>query len=551
MFEWDAAGEQAPPAGDGGWPGFGSPPRQVPVEDYAWPGRPATPQAAEPDAAAQALVAAVDKLVEQDPSVLPEQVALDRARTLLAQCERLGVAVGTALLDVESRALHEREGARAVSTWLQRQAGGDGGRLSRARRLADHPILERAAATGAVGLASADTACRALDRLPTSTDDGQVEGVLVGAVWELLSKWVAGSATDGQDGDELAKVRAAVVQEAITAGLEAPLATPAERLEPSFALLAQALSPTVLAAELETLVDALEPQRLVDAEQEIYDERSFRLWRKRGGGFRSIADYTDEVGHKLQAELAARAKRRREQDEALRRAAESGTSGPEHGSVGPGCPDTFAAGSARSAGLTDEQLAHDLIDEMLDDLASVREPGAPRPAALSITAGLDAVEGRLGALPGSLLLAGKPAPISPEAVRRHGCDGFLSVVLLDALRQPVGGSGSHRHATARERRILRAIWGDYCAEAGCARTDCVPHHVDPWWRSAQTRVEDLVPFCKATHHALHDGHQVIVLRDGRRLNEFGWLEPDPPPPPPRATAPPSDLWTRPPDPYPD
>ena len=106
--------------------------------------------------------------------------------------------------------------------------------------------------------------------------------------------------------------------------------------------------------------------------------------------------------------------------------------------------------------LSDAQLAHDLFAEMLADLAGVRAPARRARRTEQHR---------------------RPCPISPEAVRRHGCDGLLSAVLLDALRQPVGASGTHRHATERERRILRAVWGVYCAEAGCGSTRTVPQRV--------------------------------------------------------------------------
>src|SRR3712207_7578902 len=64
-----------------------------------------------------------------------------------------------------------------------------------------------------------------------------------------------------------------------------------------------------------------------------------------------------------------------------------------------------------------------------------------------------------------------------------------------------------------------------------------------------TRIEDLVPFCDATHHAVHDGHQTILLRDGRRLAELGWVEPAPPRPrtvwADSAPTPTRRLWTPP------
>ena len=112
-----------------------------------------------------------------------------------------------------------------------------------------------------------------------------------------------------------------------------------------------------------------------------------------------------------------------------------------------------------------------------------------------------------------------------------GCDSRLNAVLLDAARTPIGASGTHRHATEKERRALRAIWGDYCAGLGCPNTDTVPHHVPPWWKTGRTTLADLVPLCKSTHHDVHDGHRTIRLRDGRLINENGWVTEEPAPGP--------------------
>jgi hypothetical protein len=282
------------------------------------------------------------------------------------------------------------------------------------------------------------------------------------------------------------------------------------------------------------LVDALRPEQLADAEQAAHDGRSLVLRKKRlSPGYRLTGDLTDEVGGALQAELDARAAARRQAEAALRKASADGHADTgQFGTAGPGT-ETDGQGPFGPRGdevvdgcapLTDDQLAHDLLGELLDDLAEVRAPGQPQPVPLTVVAGLDTLEGRSGALPGTLLLPTGPVAVSTAGVRRSGCHSRLTAVLLDAAGQPVGASGSHRHATERERRALRARWGDYCAVNGCSSTRTVPHHVRPWWLTGRTRLDDLIPLCKGNHHDVHDGHRTLRLRDGRLIDEHGWVQ---------------------------
>jgi hypothetical protein len=523
MFDTGSGDEADAPAGASGW---------------SWPGRrdvagPAAPPV--PDIAAVALVEAVDALLAQDVPALPGPLALERCRTVLRSVERLGVVTADALSDVGARELWATDGAGSLSGWLRQQPCGDGGRSVRARRLAEHAHVRAALAGGALGVAAADVLCKALADLPESTADAQVAGVLSGAVPDLLSRWTARNALD-PPGDAVADARAAHLQQVLDDGLAATGLRPADRLEPAFVLLGQALAPTLLASQLQVLVDALQPEQLAAAEQQAHDDRSLVLRKKKlEPGWRLRGELTDEVGARLQAELDARAEARTRAEAALRRAAagDTGAAADAFGTVGPGTPGTgpgsFSAPSHDQVLdgpplLSDDQLAHDLLGELLDDLTGLRRPGVAEPAVITITADLEALEGRFGSLPGTALLPTGPTSISVTALRRAGCDSRLNAVLLDAARTPVGASGTHRHATERERRAMRARWGHYCAGNGCASTRTVPHHVRPWWKTGRTELGDLVPLCKGNHHDVHDGHRTLRLRDGRLIDENGWAE---------------------------
>ncbi|MCW2778132.1 MAG: hypothetical protein JWN17_1857 [Frankiales bacterium] len=197
------------------------------------------------------------------------------------------------------------------------------------------------------------------------------------------------------------------------------------------------------------------------------------------------------------------------------------------GTTGPGTPlsldDLNAPAEQGTPLLTQDQQLHEALTQLLTDLLDV-DPGhgTRTPAHLTITAPLDALHGRPGAPPGRLHTAHGDVPLTPSQLRNHTCGGLLSAVLLDAHGRPVAASGTHRHATARERRVLRATWGTTCAVNGCTQPGTIPHHAEPWWKTHQTRPADLVPICPHHHHDVHEGHKTLALRDHRLLHETGW-----------------------------
>lgn len=59
--------------------------------------------------------------------------------------------------------------------------------------------------------------------------------------------------------------------------------------------------------------------------------------------------------------------------------------------------------------------------------------------------------------------------------------------------------------------------------AGCTRTATVPHHVRPWWLSHETVQRDLIPICEPDHRNVHEHHRTLRLKDGRHIDELGWV----------------------------
>lgn len=173
------------------------------------------------------------------------------------------------------------------------------------------------------------------------------------------------------------------------------------------------------------------------------------------------------------------------------------------------------------------QRDHDAFTRLLVDALNAPRSTRGRPArvALTVTARLDTLRGEPGAPPGQLQTRAGPVALTPEALRRLACGSRLSAVLLDAIGRPLAASGEHRHATARERRAMRAAWGSSCAVNGCASLGTVPHHASPYAACRQTALGDLVPVCEGHHHDVHDGRKTLRLRDGRLIDGQGWVDP--------------------------
>jgi hypothetical protein len=231
---------------------------------WAAPGvvRPAAPSARSgPGDAALALRAALDAVTSAEPASLPGAVALERARVLLRESERLQAVALAALADVERRELFALDDTPSTAAWVAQQ-GVEG--LARedvalARRLARLPSVSAAVLSGELsrraGAEVARTVLAAaphLDR-PDGTVDGLdgeavLHGVCVDGVRQLL----------GEQGrpvtDEAATALAGELEALLAAG-----GSQRDRLEACLLLFARRCSPELLRSGLALLLDALLP----------------------------------------------------------------------------------------------------------------------------------------------------------------------------------------------------------------------------------------------------------------------------------------------------
>ena len=523
---------------------------------------------------------AVEGLLTEDPSLLAPEAALARTAALLRCRERLQAATLAAVRDVDVRGLYTLEQAGSTGSWLRRQCGGEAGQLVLARQLPQRPVVAAAFAAGTIAQRSAGQLCAMLDRVPDEVQEARLVGVLQDGVGSLLTTVTGWT---GLTAEQLSPATAAVRREvqAVLVGCLAQLtAAPATRLEPAVLLLAQHLPAAQLAWALAVVLDALDPTQPAEPSgSRFYLELQPVLdgeWDLRG-------HLDPETGALLAAELdrqerascaAAAAAAAAEREAARQTTEQLDLTDPDHDAspdkAGPGADDADRAapqdragrdgsdanlsdadGAAAAADAADAAFFADLdaprdehrtssprrllmrsarrhaaFCQLLRDAADRdAASGRPAPAVLLLTATIDQLEARPGALPALLHTTGPPVPVPRETLQRLGCHSELNVVVLDALGRPVGASTTLRSATRRQRQALQAVWGPWCAVAGCTQTATVPHHVRPWWSSHQSVLRDLLPLCQHDHRDLHEGHRTLRLKDGRHIDEHGWTTP--------------------------
>ena len=475
---------------------------------------------------------AVDAVLAERPVQLPGPQALARCTALLITQERLGAAALAAVGDVDRRELYALDATGSTRTWLRTQLGGDSGQLAQARRLHAHEQVFQAQASGELSGRGAAQVCSALDKLPDQIRQDRLHGALVDGLQDLLGRALGRGLPEHRQPTTAQLALRAELARTVTDALADALSTLAARLEPVLLLLARESTPGLLGWSLDYLLDALLPDSI-----DPPDQRGYHLdlvpvldgdWDLRG-------HLDHETGTLLAAELARQARiRERTAAQAARDTADTATKAAGSTTGGTddnaGTSDMFDPDLPQPSGpdarlRCKAQWRHDDLRQLLRDAAD-RDAGRGQPAPVAITlfASTDAIEGRAGALPGLLITPGQPVSLPTDTLRKMGCHSELTAVLLDAAARPVGTSTTRRTADRRQRAALHALWGPWCAIAGCTRTITVPHHVRPWWLSHQTTLADLLPLCEHDHHDLHEGHRTLRLKDGRHIDQHGWVD---------------------------
>jgi hypothetical protein len=470
------------------------------------------------------LRSALGAVAAVDPVELPEAQALADARELLALRAQLDAVLLRRIGDVDVRGLHRLDASPTTSAWIRRQdATVDPSTITLARRLTRLPGLQDAVRTGLLNPGAAAKVAAALDGLRRCVDrpdgliDGQPGEAAVCAVVVDGVRSTVCQALGGLDDDDPRVVELAAQLSEVSCWPTSQLA----RLEAAFVLLAQHLPGTHLRAGLALLVDALLPSELEqraaraadDAQAEPAPEQR-RLGlaaarRARPGDRRAAA-------HRLGAMTAVDPDNPVDTDAAEKLRA----SGWEFGDPFPLglSPSDSPSRAARTAAARRPALGAANAARTAASLG-LRDKIAPH---ISVTVGLRALHCEPGATPATGA-AGVTVPLS--LIRKWWCDAHVTRFVLGLGHRVLETSHTARTLKAHERRIKHLETGGHCQGAGCCRGPghrLIPHHVDAWASSGTTALSGTVLLCESDHGALHRG-RTLTLKDGRRLNENGWV----------------------------
>jgi hypothetical protein len=464
------------------------------------------------------LLAGLDELDALTPADLAPEQALQLAAAVLVAQDRLRAIALRQVADVEHRQLHDLDGCPSTGSWVaQQHTSMTRAQVALARGLDRVPQVAARIAEGGLCLDGGVLIGQALNRLRPHVDrpDGLIDGqpaeqvvtaVLVDGICQLV-----GEARGGLDDDHPVLPR---LRTQLTEAARAPLPE-ITRLETGFLLLARDVEPGQLKQALRVLIDAVLPCQLDDSADDADRNRSVDL-RKHDdrAGWSLRGELDDETGELLHTVLAA-----------------TMTVDPDNVS------DTAAARKANQAGEDDvclrvrsrRQRRHDALRLLLQQVLGSKVLGtrSKLPVQINVTISNAALHGQPGALPAR---TGSGASVPSALVRRWLCDSAITRFVLSLGNKVIELSHTERTAKPHERRIKLLETGGTCQGAGCYRGHdtgdvLVPHHPDAYARTGITSLRDTVMLCDVTHHELHEGHKTIRLKDGRLLNENGWVLP--------------------------
>jgi hypothetical protein len=177
---------------------------------------------------------------------------------------------------------------------------------------------------------------------------------------------------------------------------------------------------------------------------------------------------------------------------------------------------------------------HDALDRLLGRYLEHGLGGTHHKVPVQINVTIDA--STIDAQPGALPARGDSgAVLSRSMIRRWWSDSRVTAYLLQRGGKVLRVVHTGRTLTATERRAALIEHGNQCAGTGCCRgstgsttdptNDLRPHHVRRFTDDGRTSLEETVMICDTLHHDLHEGGKTLRLRNGRYLNENGWVDP--------------------------
>ncbi|MGB8649686.1 MAG: hypothetical protein WCD35_03390 [Mycobacteriales bacterium] len=471
-----------------------------------------------------AVQATVRRLADLDPAGLTAAQALADGEALLAVEQQLRVLNLRRIADVGARGLHELVGFRSAKAWLRtHRPDGDVADAALASQLRDFTEVRAAVDAGRVPLAGARKVVLALRKVAPHVDrpdgliDGQPGDEVVTAVVRHVLALVCRSLQGLADDDPRWGVLVARAQRVLAAGSQLQV------LEAAFTWLAEELPARHLAAPLDELVMAVIPSSLEDRGERGHRRRGLSLTPLEDGtGWHLCGDLDLECGEQLWVALRAEAARdpRNPQDTAAW--SEASAQDQDAWQVG-----AELAGSVHPRNR--RQRLHDALQRLLTRYLEHGLGGTAGkvPVQVHVTLTEQTVTGAPGAPPPR---ADSGRLIPRAVVRRWWCDSSVSAFVLSLGGRALRAVHSQRTLSADERRGLAVEGGDRCAGDGCCSglpdvlVQIRPHHVRGYAEDQVTCLDETLPVCDVLHRDLHEGHRTVRLRDGRYLNEHGFVD---------------------------
>jgi len=105
--------------------------------------------------------------------------------------------------------------------------------------------------------------------------------------------------------------------------------------------------------------------------------------------------------------------------------------------------------------------------------------------------------------------------MAAETARRLSCDASVVALIENDEGEPLNVGRKTRTISAPLRRALNAR-DKGCRFPGCSNTRYIDaHHVEHWANGGETKLSNLVSFCRFHHHAVHEGGiRIEILDDG-------------------------------------
>jgi hypothetical protein len=192
-----------------------------------------------------------------------------------------------------------------------------------------------------------------------------------------------------------------------------------------------------------------------------------------------------------------------------RMAAENGSAEPLSADGDPedSLPETQARGTAE-----------DLIDIARAALGLAESDGPP--VDLLIHADVELLTGSSDK--GRAWIDGGP-PLSPDVLRRLGCDASWRLIIEDRERNPLYVGRKHREPNTSQRVAVWSRSGGHCENPNCTGRMRHIHHVWWWSKGGPTNLDHLLGLCSRCHphpprpnHRQRIGQSTLRLRPRRR-----------------------------------